>query len=191
MGGEKKKRNFEAVEGTTLVNYSEITAAFRKLKESDAVMKLTVLCMQPKGSAFHQLQQFRKLVPELINAYTALWETQDALLEEFDRMCAKTQANKNKRWTKEQEECLVELVCRGNLSPVEISATMGRSVTAISTKVSDLVGVSRISQNVAGQFFGKINGEQTSGIIEGVVQKDRRKKKATTGAATPTAAKEE
>ena len=76
--------------------------------------------------------------------------------------------NSNKKWTKEDEELLIEMVCK-DMSMVNIASVLKRSVSAISTKLTNLVGVNRISQSVAGKFIGTANGSEFTADIIGTL----------------------
>ena len=152
-----------------MLDYNKLTGC-KNTAKNNACVKLYELCTVPKGSAFHQLQQFRKLVPDLIKAYRELFEMLNASVEQIDRVNANSEINKNRRWSEKEENLLIELVV-SDTPVLEISTIMGRSASAITSKVSKLVGMERISQKVAGKFFGTINGEEISGEIKGTVQK--------------------
>lgn len=70
---------------------------------------------------------------------------------------------------------LIEEVC-GDTSIHELSLMFGRTPSSIKTRVSTLVGLERISQEVAGRFIGKINGDDANADIEGIVLKKGDKK---------------
>ncbi len=152
-----------------LVDYNKLTGT-KEVTKNNICVKLQELCIAPKGTAFHQLQQFRRMVPVLIKAYCEQFEINTAAVEEIERINARVEKNKNKRWSTEEENYLIDLIVK-DVPIVEISTILGRSASAITTKVSSLVGLQRLSQNVAGKFFGTINGEEISGVIKGTVQK--------------------
>ena len=77
----------------------------------------------------------------------------------------------NKRWTNEEDETLINLVCEGKTNIHKISTILGRSPGAIQTHISYLVGRKRITQEVAGKFIGFINGITAEAEICGTVYK--------------------
>ena len=167
-----KDMQYESVfaeKNVLMLDYNKLTGC-KNTAKNNACVKLYKLCTVPKGSTFHQLQQFRKLVPDLIHAYCELFELLNASVEQIERVNTESEINKNKRWTDEEENLLIELVV-SDTPILEISTIMGRSASAITSKVSKLVGLERISQKLAGKFFGTINGEEVSGEIKGTVQK--------------------
>lgn len=48
----------------------------------------------------------------------------------------------------------------------------GRSAGAIATRVSYLVGIKKVSEEVAGKFVGYLDGKHVEGVINGTVRKD-------------------
>ena len=155
--------------GLLLMDYA---AEKKKINGSrEAIEKLFVLCHEPKGNAFLQLQQFRKNVPILINYVLFLQKIVDAYTETYDRAMNKTSAKSGKKWTPEEDELLIEIVARGDMAISEVAITFGRSPGAISSRVSQLVGVQRVSAEVAGRFVGYLDGKKTEGMINGTVKK--------------------
>lgn len=155
--------------GTILINYG-IEA--KKIAGCDeAIKKLVILCNQPKGTAFSQIQQFRKLVPILINYIRFQAKLIDGYTKTYDRMTDKQAEKSRKKWTQEDDELLIEIVARGDTSINEVSLIFGRTPGAISTRVSYLVGIKKISESVAGKFTGYLNGGYVEGIINGTVRK--------------------
>lgn len=166
---EMQHESITAGDNVLLADWNKLTG-IKNVAKNNICVKLYNLCESPKGSAFHQLQQFRKMVPDLIKAYCEASELNQNFSKQFDRILEKTEKNKNKRWTEEEENWLIDLVV--NDTPIiDISTAMGRSPSAIKSKVSNLVGLKRISQNIAGKFFGTINGEEVTGLIKGTVCK--------------------
>ena len=121
-------------------------------------------------NAFQQIQIYRKYVPVLAKNFAVV----DALANYFGAQLEvieqKSVANKNKRWTPEEDERVIDMICDG-FTEIEIAIKTGRSIGAIHTRVSKLVGINRIDRKVAGHFLGYINGEKTEGDIDGVVTK--------------------
>ena len=77
----------------------------------------------------------------------------------------------NKRWTQADDEQLIEYVASGDFSMGAIASMFGRTPSAISARVTKLVGVGKISQEIAGRFIGTLNGEHVVGIIDGELTK--------------------
>lgn len=128
------------------------------------------LIHQPDANAFVQLKRWRKVGQRALNMIEMLEQMINDNCEEIETLTSNEDRKKYKRWTPEEEELLIEEVCNGK-TPVNLALMFGRSAGAIQSKVSNLVGINRISQEVAGQFFGYIDGKKAEGTINGTVIK--------------------
>ena len=126
---------------------------------------------RPK-SIIVELNIYRKYVPLLLDYVLQLSRINSHVMTESIRMHKKTNEKQNKRWTKEEDEKLIDVVSDGSWSQTEISAMFGRSPQSINARVSYLVGVKRLSQTVTGRFIGYINGQKTEADIAGTVRKE-------------------
>lgn len=124
---------------------------------------------RPKFSA--EIAIYRKYVPILLEYCEGIDKFNGVLNKTFQRMESDSEEKRYKRWSEEEDELLIEMVCQ-NRSLLEVSTAMGRTVSSIKTRVSNLVGVKRLSQEIAGKFVGTLNGENVSGVINGTVRKD-------------------
>lgn len=122
-------------------------------------------------STAEQLRLFKKYVPKLLSLYLATHEVLCASVKNEERLYDSTAERSRKRWDKDEDDLLVELASRGEMSMTELAVTMGRTPGAIQTRLSQLVGIGRISQSVAGKFIGTLNGENVHGYIDGSLQK--------------------
>ena len=52
-----------------------------------------------------------------------------------------------------------------------VASLFGRTPSAIASRVSYLVGIERVSQEIAGRFVGTLNGQHIHGMIDGELQK--------------------
>ncbi len=151
-------------------------ADVKKYKRSEIepiLNKLYCLCVQPKGNAFNQLQQFRKYVPILIDAYIFLNKFSVCAAKSTDDSKSNIERNRNKRWTKEDDETLIEYVCSSDESIASVAKIFGRSPASVQSRITKLVGIERLSKEVAGRFLGTIDGHQISGDIKGIVSKQK------------------
>lgn len=127
----------------------------------------------PKSNPYQQLLQYRKLVPKLLKMLESDLEDYDVLHRQLERFSETSYDNANKRWDKEDDEMLINAICEEKASMYEISTRFGRSPSAITTRVSYLVGIKRLSQEIAGQFVGTLNGNDVSGDIKGTLNKSK------------------
>ena len=137
----------------------------------EAAIKIYAVLKERPKSIIVELNTYRKYCPLLINLLCDLSDINKAACKENKRIHNKTQERANKKWTKEEDEMLINYLCDHNSSLTEIAAIFGRSPTAISSHVSNLVGRKRISQEVAGRFIGYIDGEEKESDIVGTIYK--------------------
>jgi len=115
------------------------------------------------------MQEYRKNADKAITALMNTKELIAYLCELIERMMADEDANKYKRWTKEADEALIEMICQGD-NIYTIATALGRSPSSIHTRTSKLVGINRISKEIAGEFMGTLNGADIKGRIEGTLK---------------------
>lgn len=161
---------------TALIHSSEVMECASN-KAYKIVMRVSKLQQNPGGNAYIQLKEWKKLGDEIIKyfyTYGMVMQKSATVNQEIAEGVAR---NNNSRWTKEEDERLIEIVCshRDDWAPFEIAASFGRSIPAIKSRVSKLVGLNRVSQEVAGHFFGTIDGIEMSGSIDGTVYKNVKK----------------
>lgn len=125
-----------------------------------------------RPSILKELEVYRKYVPimmEYMRYFDKLAYTSTTMLQRYEDVSTE---NKHKKWTKEEDELLIELVCRDDMSMLQISTSMGRSVPSIKTRVSKLVGMKRLSQEIAGRFVGIVDGQRTDCKVNGIIYKE-------------------
>ena len=174
--GEPKQKDKQRI--INIFNRMTVDDAFNEIKQCDEdagylVWILRKLVCNNKGeNPYKQLQAFKKYVPMIIDTIVLYEAIADYSFEQVDRLLNGIDVNKNKKWEPEDEEALINMVC-DDVDDVEIAMKFGRSVPAIKTKVSQLVGIGRIDRKVAGRFVGRINGEEVDAMINGKVFKTR------------------
>lgn len=155
-------------QGVMLWNLDDFTG---KSEALEAVSKLGELQRHRPKSIVVELQLYRKYVPLLVKCLAETIALKEAMKEENDRFYGKSAGNSNKRWTKEEDELLIEEAAKEDATINEISITFGRTPSAIAGRITYLVGRKRISQAVAGRFVGFIDGEKKESEIVGTVYK--------------------
>lgn len=174
--GENKQKNRQDI--LNMFNRMTIDTSIETIKKYDAEASELVwilrrlVCNSSGMSPYAQLQGFKKYVPKLIDTIFFHEAVADYSFEQIDRLMNGIDVNKNKKWEKEDEEALIEMVCK-DINDVEIAVKFGRSVPAIKTKVSQLVGIGRIDQKIAGRFIGRVNGVETDAMLDGIVYKSK------------------
>lgn len=122
-------------------------------------------------STSEQLRIFKKYVPKLLSLYLGTHEALCASAKNETRLYNSTAERSRKRWEQDEDEILIELASRDEMSMTELAVTLGRTPGAIQTRLSQLVGIGRVSQAIAGRFIGTLNGENVQGYIDGSIQK--------------------
>ena len=115
---------------------------------------------------------YKKYVPVLL-AHNANINDFDQMLErQITQLDKTTGARSNKRWTKDEDEWLIEEACKDKVSIFDISTTLGRTPSSIQARITKLVGLHRISEEIAGRFIGSIDGAEVEGNICGRIYKN-------------------
>ena len=172
-----KPRTMKKNDGTVLYSADVINDSTGGSRGSlvHACTELWSVCDRSRGMV-NDYKVFKKYVPILLKSYCLISEINDDYTKMFDENCGGEKRKKNKRWTPEEDEMLIEYLCLGETpSQVELALAFGRTPSAIKTRVSQLVGIGRLSQQIAGKFIGTIDGEQVEGKIVGTVMKDTKK----------------
>lgn len=144
-----------------------------KGKYFESVKRLCSLVQSRPKNVMIELKQYREIAPVLIELIHMLYRMHKASMQQVSRYENVKAEKSGKRWTKEEDDLLVEIVCdREDKTELELSNLFGRSPSAIKTRLSYLVGVKRIKQEIAGRFIGKIDGETQETFIDGTLYKD-------------------
>ena len=160
-----------------IANDTDIDEALKQLAEhreefAEAQWKLGRLaCGMEKMNAFQQLQAYRKYTQVLVKNFHVVYALSNYFAAQLEVLEQRASANNGKRWTKEEEEDVIDMICAG-MTELEISIKTGRSIGAIHTKVSNLVGVQK-ERNIKGNFNGTINGEYVGGKLDGRIISER------------------
>lgn len=128
--------------------------------------------LQERPTLIEELRVYRKYVPAIVKYCRGIDKLNEQLLTHFERYENGAIDKKYQRWTEEEDNALIELVCAEDMGILELSTTMGRTPSSIKTRISKLVGIRRLSKEVAGRFIGNIDGEYTECQIDGIVTKN-------------------
>lgn len=139
---------------------------------AQAARKIIEVNENPKGNLARQFKELRTASKTILDAYFLYVDITKQAIKEADRLQNCVDRN-HKRWSQEEDEKLIESVTSDNFNPdggfIDMARMFGRTPGAIQSRITYLVGIKRISQNVAGKFQGKVNGIDTEGYIEGVL----------------------
>lgn len=139
---------------------------------TDAAVKIEKITREPTGNIARQLKELKKASRTILDTYYLYVQITEQVIKENERLQNCVDRN-HKRWTSDEDEMLIESVTRDDFNPdagfIDIARIFGRTPSAIKSRITYLVGVKKISQNVAGKFIGRINGIETEGYIDGVL----------------------
>ena len=93
-----------------------------------------------------------------------------ALIRENERLGEGIGDRGRKRWTEEEDELLIEMAARDDVTIINLCKEFGRTPGAIKSHISKLVGIKRLSADIAGRFIGTLDGVEVEGDIEGIVR---------------------
>lgn len=123
-------------------------------------------------SILTELKLFRKYARDLLRFVDQCDLLMKHSIEENLRYQDGGSEKHHKRWTDSEEEMLIELVCEDRFSLLQLSTMFGRTPSALKTKLSNLVGVKRLSQKVVGKLIGTVDGKETEADIDGILYKE-------------------
>lgn len=138
---------------------------------AQTIKTVVVLLKNPKGSIGAQLLQWRKIGGKMLRLFKAQHSICQAAENTIKRSNDKTSERSHKKWSSIEDEQLIDAVSKGDSSIIELSCAFGRSPSAIKSRVSYLVGIKRVSSEIAGRFIGTLNGISIEGNIKGQLVK--------------------
>ena len=125
-----------------------------------------------KMTPYLEIKTWRGLGKKMLAYMKMVDKFSHQTMKEQQRLKTMKSDRANKRWTPEEDELLIELLCNEEYTLLDVSKTIGRSITAINTRVSTLVGIKRTNQEIRGLFTGKLNGMIVDGTIDGLLTKE-------------------
>lgn len=124
----------------------------------------------PRGSVHQQLQKYRKLTEELLEHYFKLSDVNTHLIAENLFLQGGKPMGHRQRWTDIEDEALIEKACEDDANMLNLAVNFNRTPAAISSRLTYLVGVKRISRHVMGHLTGYLDGEPVEGYVVGEVE---------------------
>lgn len=134
--------------------------------------KISKMLSGSKMKPFQELQEWRKIGKNMMAYMKASERGINCAMKENQRLSTMDYDRGHKRWSEEEDEILIELLCDDRMTLLDISKTLGRSISAINTRCSVLVGIERTKQRIQGKFEGKLNGMVIDGTIDGLLTKN-------------------
>jgi len=161
------------VRGITLYKRDEVLPLIKQMKPHSLLSEAAALYEAPIRGVHRQIEMLRSMVYRLSQQVIMQDKMIDKLLIEADRMMDGISDRSRKRWTPEEDEALIEMASHDDSTVIKLAKAFGRTPGAITTRISYLVGIERMSTKVAGRFIGWLDGEQVEGEIDGTVSKCR------------------
>lgn len=155
----------------TLWNRDEI---YESVLESDpnVIVAEIINALETTCNPYAQIKLFRNLLRRAGMQITMQNDLIDKLLLENDRATDGIGERGRKRWTQQDDELLIEMAAQEDTTIIDLSKQFGRTPGAIQSRISRLVGIKKLSAEIAGRFIGTLNGEFVEGNIDGIVRKN-------------------
>lgn len=128
---------------------------------------------EPPKNPFDALKVYRENVPILINWAFANQQLYRDVMRINDQLTGKAGLRNRKRWTEEEDDLLVERAASESSSLMQLATEMGRSPQAITSRLTYLVGINRVRQEIAGRITGYIDGQPVDGSFHGTLTRMR------------------
>jgi hypothetical protein len=172
-GKKKTKNTLRYIDGTSTFSKDKMIENWKTIEEGRAALAaLARLVSNPPKNVHKQIQLYRSLSKAVINYQFMYQDFVEAVLEQQDRLVDGMNDRARKRWTDEEDEVLIELASQDDESATTIALALGRTPSAVQTRLSYLVGINKTTATVAGRFVGWLNGKHVEGDIDGIVSKD-------------------
>ena len=160
------------VDTRKMCGYFGIETMSELSRETKTAIEELYKCSHSKGGNMAQkYKTYERYVPTLLKLYFANYEMLQKQGKQIERYEKAAAARRYARWTDEEDEALIEMVVQDGIGVHEVSTAFGRSPASIANRLTKLVGIGRVSQEVVGNFVGTINGESVSGQIKGTLRK--------------------
>ena len=155
------------VPGTQMFHAKDFEALAQE--RETACREIMALNAAHGGNVHQRLTRYRKYSEVLIALVLAQTELIDGLLTEQEHLLRGHATQSGRRWTDEQDEALVNLACDPDPAMIKIALALNRTPGAVASRLTYLVGVSKVSRHVVGRITGYLDGEPVSGNFDGVL----------------------
>lgn len=142
--------------------------------DSSVVTDIYALLTHPPKTVYAQQKAYQALLRRAAVRILALEDIKEAAVKEIKRHENNVGERSRKRWTPEDDELLIETAAQENATIFGMAKAFGRTPAAIQSRITHLVGIKRMSAEIAGRFVGTLNGEFVEGDIDGTVSKGGR-----------------
>jgi hypothetical protein len=122
------------------------------------------------GNIHQRLTRYRKYTEIMISLLVTQTELIESLLMNQEHLLRGKASQSGRRWTQEQDEALIERACQPESSMMTLALTFNRTPGAIASRLTYLVGVSKVSRHVVGRITGYLDGVQVDGAFDGEIR---------------------
>jgi hypothetical protein len=121
----------------------------------------------------HQrLTKYAELTAMMVKILIRQNESLNGLWAEYNQLTGHEGERARKRWTEREDEILVDQACQDGMTLLQLALAFNRTPGAVSSRLTYLVGVSKVSRVVAGRLIGYLDGEPVDGHFEGKLTED-------------------
>ena len=135
-----------------------------------AVRDIDILRNSPPKSVHVRLKMYDRIASAFLDHLDFTDEFRKDVRKASGQLNGATPDRHGKKWRDEEDTLLIERVAAGDSIQL-IANTFGRTPLSISGRVSHLVGIKRLSEEIAGRIEGYLNGEEVKGVFVGKIRK--------------------
>lgn len=154
----------------TLYNKYDVYENYKTIDPEPLLAEIVHTLTRPR-STFMQIKLMRELLYRAGAFLILQRKLIDDMIVERNRLTENVGERGRKRWTQQDDELLIEMASQDDTTIIDLSRQFGRTPGAIQSRISKLVGIKKMSVEVAGRFIGTLNGEFVEGNIDGTVSK--------------------
>lgn len=155
-------------ETVALYNGEVISGFMARMHE--AVRDIDTLRNNPPKSIHVRMKMYDRVASAFLDHLDFTIEMKRELTKELKQERGARPDRNGKRWLDDEDILLIERVAAGD-SIQKIANTFGRTPLAVSGRVSHLVGIKRITEEIAGRIEGYLNGAEVEGVFVGKIRK--------------------
>lgn len=160
----------EAKPAETVALYHEEVVSGFMTRMHAATRDIDTLRNNPPKSIHVRMKMYDRVASAFLEHLDFTIEMKRELTKELKQERGARPDRNGKRWLDDEDILLIERVAAGD-SIQKIANTFGRTPLAVSGRVSHLVGIKRITEEIAGRIEGYLNGTEIEGVFVGRIRK--------------------
>ena len=135
-----------------------------------AVRDIHTLRNSPPKSIHVRMKMYDRIASTFLDHLDMTAEIRQGMLKERKQDRGARPERNGKRWSEAEDVTLINHVAAGE-SIQSLANIFGRTPLAISGRVSHLVGIKRITEEIAGRIEGYLDGAEVKGVFVGKIRK--------------------